>query len=719
MKIFRGLILCLLYLNSYSQELTFIVHDAMTNEALGNVTVRSKPTNIIGITKKDGTYTILKQQSGIVEFAFSSVGYRDTSITITFPYNDPDSLVVSMQRVTKALEEVFVSSTRTNSRIADLPIKVEVIGQEDLQEEIGIKPGNMSSLLSDLSVIHVQNTSLVTGNTILRLQGLDGRYTQLLRDGLPVYEGLNSSFGILSIPPLDLKQIEVIKGSVSTLYGGGAIAGLINFISKTPKKEPELTFLLNRSTQKENNADLFYSKRWNKIGFTLFTGTTIQKASDVNKDGFSDIPDIKQFNLHPRLFIYPNNRKTFTLGYSGTIEDRKGGDMIVLQSGKNGIHQFIETNKSDRHSIDAHYQEKLKKGGNFVIKTVLSDFNLKNIEPGFSLKGRQINTYSEASYNEKISRNDLVVGLNYLTENFTKNKTDTSQFTSYRNNTVGVFVQDGIHISEKFIAEAGLRADRQNQFGWFALPRIAIVYKPIIVLSLRLSTGAGYKIPNVFTQQSEQVSLKEMNPGISGLKAEKSTGVNFDANYHKKLSKWEATINQAFYFTNINNPLLPLIQLNGRYSLTNLVFKTRTIGTDTYIRFVLDEWELYAGYNHTIAKYSNNIHNYVLFAPQDKFSSIIAYEIESKWRMGVDVSWVGNQYISVNKKAPNYWFCASMIQRNFDTHLIIVLNAENLFDRRQGKKEALYYGSITNPVFYPVWGPIEGRVFNLSVKWMK
>src|SRR5260221_2272299 len=333
MKRFIGLIFSLLYLNSYSQEVTFTVHDAMANEALGNVTVRNKLTNIIGSTKKDGTYTILKQQSGIVEFAFSSIGYRDTSLTITFPYNGPDSLVVFMQRLTKALDEVIVSSTRTNSRIADLPMKVEVIGQEDLREEIGIKPGNMSSLLSDLSVIHVQNTSSITGNTILRLQGLDGRYTQLLRDGLPVYEGLNSNFGVLSIPPLDLKQIEIIKGSVSTLYGGGAIAGLINFISKTPKKEPELTVLFNRSTLKENNANLFYSKRWNKTGLTFFAGTTIQKASDVNKDGFSDIPDIKQLNLHPRLFFYPNNNKTFTIGNSCTIENRKVVNMVLLQNG--------------------------------------------------------------------------------------------------------------------------------------------------------------------------------------------------------------------------------------------------------------------------------------------------------------------------------------------------------------------------------------------------
>ncbi|HKC37518.1 MAG TPA: TonB-dependent receptor plug domain-containing protein, partial [Chitinophagaceae bacterium] len=221
MKRFLSLIFSLLYLNAYSQEVSFIVHDAATNEALGIVTVRNNLTNIPGITKKDGTYKILKQQSGNIEFAFSSIGYRDTSITINFPYNGPDSLVVYMQRVTRTLEEVIISSTRTNSRIADLPMKVEVIGQEDLQEEIGIKPGNMSSLLGDLSVIHVQNISSITGNTILRLQGLDGRYTQLLRDGLPVYEGLNSNFGILSIPPLDLKQIEVIKGSISTLYGGG------------------------------------------------------------------------------------------------------------------------------------------------------------------------------------------------------------------------------------------------------------------------------------------------------------------------------------------------------------------------------------------------------------------------------------------------------------------------------------------------------------------
>src|SRR5258705_11577828 len=111
--------------------------------------------------------------------------------------------------------------------------------------------------------------------------------------------------------------------------------------------------------------------------------------------------------------------------------------MIVNQKGNNRIRQFLETNKSNRHNIDAQYQEKLKEGGSFVIKTMLSAFGLKNTEPGFCLKGRQTNTYSEVSYNKKMSKNDLVAGLNYLTENFAKNKTDTSQFTSYSCNTIG------------------------------------------------------------------------------------------------------------------------------------------------------------------------------------------------------------------------------------------------------------------------------------------
>ncbi|MET3877079.1 TonB-dependent receptor plug domain-containing protein [Chitinophaga sp. OAE865] len=187
----------------------------------------------------------------------SATGTMNAQNRVPVPVKDTISRVSD-------LGEVVISSTRNNSHIEDLPMKVEVLGKEDMIEESGIKPGNVASILGDLSVIHIQNTSAVSGNNAIRMQGLDGKYTQLLRDGMPVYEGLSGNFGVLSIPPLDLKQIEIIKGSVSTLYGGGAIAGIINFIAKTPGDKPELTMLVNRSTLKETNVNAYYAEKYGK-----------------------------------------------------------------------------------------------------------------------------------------------------------------------------------------------------------------------------------------------------------------------------------------------------------------------------------------------------------------------------------------------------------------------------------------------------------------------
>jgi iron complex outermembrane receptor protein/outer membrane receptor for ferrienterochelin and colicins len=114
--------------------------------------------------------------------------------------------------------------------------------------------------LGDVAGIQIQQTSATTGNAEMRVQGLPGEYTQILKDGMPLFGGYSGSFSILQIPPLDLKQIEIVKGASSTLYGGGAIAGMVNLISKRPKEgEFEKTILLNHSTLKENNINLYLS----------------------------------------------------------------------------------------------------------------------------------------------------------------------------------------------------------------------------------------------------------------------------------------------------------------------------------------------------------------------------------------------------------------------------------------------------------------------------
>ena len=206
-----------------------------------------------------------------------------------------------------------------------IPRTAGVLGQEDMDEESAVVPGNVASILGDISIIHIQKTSATSGNQAIRMQGLDSKYTQILRDGIPLFEGFSGNLGVLQIPPLDLRQVEVVKGSVSTLYGGGAIGGMINIVSKTPNSEtPEITAVLNRSNLKETNLNTYYAQKYGKAGMTLFVGFTDQKAVDVNADGFSDSPLIKQFSFHPRFFYTFSDKNKLNLGYSLINENGLG-----------------------------------------------------------------------------------------------------------------------------------------------------------------------------------------------------------------------------------------------------------------------------------------------------------------------------------------------------------------------------------------------------------
>ena len=133
-----------------------------------------------------------------------------------------------------------------------------------------MRPANVSMLLHESTGLQVQQTSATSGNASIRVQGLDGKYTQLLKDGYPNYGNFASGLSILEIPPLDLKQVEVIKGPASTLYGGGAIAGVVNFISKMPKEKLEVRFYVQQSHIGQTNIGRYASQKKGKFGYSVF-----------------------------------------------------------------------------------------------------------------------------------------------------------------------------------------------------------------------------------------------------------------------------------------------------------------------------------------------------------------------------------------------------------------------------------------------------------------
>ncbi|MDI1356561.1 MAG: TonB-dependent receptor [bacterium] len=703
--------------SSYSQQaFRCVVKDSITKEVIPGAIVLLEGTANGASSDTKGLVVLKNIPTGAQKFSISCLSYNKKIIQITFPMNDTLERIIFLSPAKDELEEVIVSTTRTNGRIEDLPIKVEVLGEDDMDEESTIVPGGIGSILGDLSVITIQRTNPVNGNDAVRMQGLDYKYTQLLRDGLPLYEGFSGSLGVLAIPPLDLKQVEIIKGSASTLYGGGAIGGLINFISKTPTDSAKAILTLNQTSLKETNVNTFMSKKYKRIGTTLFAGGNLKQAYDVNNDGYAEVPEQRQLIFHPRVFFYLTPKANADIGLTLTSDNRKGGSMNAIHHTEDTINSFLFTERVLRTTVDGHFTYQAGTHNFLTVKSTLSNFDRTLYYGGFNFTGKQISSYSEFNDLFTKGKHTWVNGVNFVAEQFSKVGGDAVQFGNYVYQTTGFFSQEDYQLTPKISLEGGIRADYHNRYNWFILPRAGIFVKASPNLSLRLHYGSGYKIPNLFSS-SQPYDYARLMSIRDEVKPELSNGFNMDLNYHTLLwNQLSLQLNQAFYSTNIKNPTILHADSSGNKFIINAPYSITSIGTDTYIRLKLRAWELYLGYNHTEAKQLGTGINFNMpFNPKDKFATTLAYEIAGTWRMGIEAAYSANQYIYNNERVPNFWFLAGMLERKFP-HGSVVLNCENMLDYRQSIHEPLVTGSSKQPVFASIWGPVEGRVINLSLK---
>ncbi len=716
-KVLLLLLVGLVTISCFAQNIfSCIVQDAGTKEPLADVSVLLKGSGKGATSDANGKVLLKNIPAGKQVLVFSSIGYKEQSIEINFPISGKDPLVViTLEPEEKEIEKVIIASSRTDSRIENTVTRVEVLGAEEVEEESGVKPAHVANLLGDVAGIQNQQLSAVTGSTDLRIQGLPGDYTQILRDGLPLFGGYAGSFSILQIQPLDLKQVEIIKGASSTLYGGGAIAGLINIISKKPLQDvPERSLLLNYSTLKEYNLNLYLSERNKKQGYTFFSGGTFQKQMDKNRDDFSDVARVEGIFLHPTFFFYPNEKNTFSIGVNSNFEDRKGGDMLVLADLTSSRHQFFIQNQSYRNTIHAIWDNRISRTDKFTMKANMSTYKRNITTNVFSMKARQISFYTEASYVKKKEKHDVVAGINLNGDVFKKHLPDTTPIRNYHYFTLGLFIQDDWKIHPKFTVEGGLRSDFHNKYGVFLLPRISLLYKLNRQLTTRLGGGMGYLVPTVFGDELDERDYARLQPLIN-IKAERSSGINWDINFKKTMGDVSVTINQSFYITQISHTLV--IQKTGSsISWYNEVKPIVTKGIETWLQVAYEGMEAYLGYTITDAqKKYDPVHPYLELSARNKFASVISYEFSKHFRGCIEASYTGRKYLEGGSRSPSFLIAAAMLQYKF-SRFSFVLNCENLFNYRQTKKESIALPPTVNPRFKQLWAPIDGRVANLSMK---
>jgi iron complex outermembrane receptor protein len=303
-KILFKLAIFLIAFNAVAQNsLDAVIKNAEDNMPLLGANAVVEDTNIGATANIDGKVTLSGIPDGAQKIVFSFVGFAPEEVTLNFPRTTQDTLEIFLQTGGEEMDEVIIQSTRSRRSIADLPTRVEVISGEELTEKGNMKPGDIRMLLNETTGIQTQQTSAISGNSSIRIQGLDGKYTQLLKDGYPLYSGFSGGLSLLQIVPLDLQQVEVIKGSSSTLYGGGAIAGLVNLISKTPGEERELNFMLNATSALGLDLSGFYSDTYQKLGTTVFASYNIGLPYDPADIGLTAIPEYNRYTINPRFFM--------------------------------------------------------------------------------------------------------------------------------------------------------------------------------------------------------------------------------------------------------------------------------------------------------------------------------------------------------------------------------------------------------------------------------
>lgn len=679
---------------------------------LAGATVLWKEGAVTAATDSTGLVTIANIPEGVQTFSITHIGHEKKELQLTFPLPSAEPVEVELEEEEEEEheEEVIITTTRTSRTISNTPTRVEVISGEELEEKGNMKPGDIRMLLNESTGIQTQQTSATSYNSSIRIQGLDGRYTQVLRDGFPLFGGFSGGLSIMQIAPLDLKQVEVIKGAASTLYGGGAIAGLVNLVSKIPGDEREISFMANATSAKGLDLSGFYSQRLKSVGITLFGSRNSSEPFDPAGIGFTAIPKFERYTINPRVFFY-GNKTTANVGVNFTTEDRIGGSVSYIKNGGSG---YFERNNTTRITTQASLTHRFSDHSSLNFKNSYSMFDRTIRIPNYLFDGVQKATYTELNYDLQKGSHEWIVGVNIQTDDFSESP--ALQNRSYAYQTYGVFVQNTWSASELFTLETGLRGDYTSPYGFAFLPRVSGLFRFSPKLALRIGGGAGYKIPTIFNEEAEREQFRNIAPVNETVsRYERSVGGNMDVNYTTRLGELGVSINQLFFYTRLNHPFVrsPFPGFPFFYNSDGYI---DTKGGETNLKFTYSDFKLFVGYTYTDAQQrENGLKERLPLTAKHRLNNVLMFEKEDNIKIGLESYYFSPQRLNDNTTGKSYWITGFMVEKLFEKFSLFI-NFENFTDTRQSKFDRIYEGSVDSPIFRDIYAPVEGFVVNGGFK---
>jgi len=607
-------------------------------------------------------------------------------------------------------EEVTVAATRTDKRIDDIAMRVEVLGREEIEEKMLMTPGDIVMMLNEMGGMRVQATSPSLGAASVRIQGMRGRYTRFLSDGLPLFGEQVGSLGLLQIPPVDLGQVEVIKGVASSLYGAGAMGGVVNLVSRRPGKTRESELLVNRSSRGATDAVMWYSgpvsEKW---GFTLLGSANGQERTDVNDDAWADLPRYARGVVRPRVFWDAGDGRTFFATVGTTIENREGGTMpdgVLPATGA----PYIEALETRRVDGGAAGQMLLR--GRYVL-TARAAVALQRHRHQFGEvleRDRHDTAFSEVAIRGTAPRQTWVAGA-------------AVEYDGYANRDVpgfdhaftipGVFVQDDVEVSKRVSLTASGRLDHHNVYGTFFSPRVGALLRGGGWTS-RLSLGTGFFGPSALTEETEAAGLTYLVIPRA-LRAERGRSGSIDISR----SVGPATLSMTLFGSRVTHPI-DVERVDGLV-LTNGTKPTTNKGVDLVGTLRHAPFALTATYTYVRSREPEGADLAdATLTPRHSAGIVGMWEREGKGRVGLEWYYTGRQRLEDNpyrEVSEPYMVVGALAERQFG-RLRLFINGENLTGVRQTRFDPLIRPSraVDGRWTVDAWAPLEGRNVNGGIR---
>lgn len=588
-------------------------------------------------------------------------------------------------------------------------MRVEIINQEEIEEKAIMRPGNIATLVNETGGVRVQVTSPGLGAANVRIQGLYGRYTQILSDGLPLYGG--QSLGVLQIPPTDLGRVEVIKGSASSLYGASALGGVINLISRRPSDEANGEVLFNLTSRDGQDLTAYgETPITDQLSTSLTLGAHRQSLEDFDQDGWIDMPAYERFTARPRIFYDDGNGTSFygTLGFM--TEQREGGtrdgrtvpdgtafpldqDSTRVDGGLIGRKEF-NTYLSGQIRASAMVQDH-----EHVFGDVVEDDKHESYLLETSLTGD----------GEKMN---WVLGLAWQSDQY---QSDAFPVFDYTYDVPGVFGQIDYDLTSDLSMSLSARLDDHSEFGTQLSPRFSVLYRPGN-WTIRGSIAEGFFAPTPFVEEIEAAGLSRLEP-LSDLTEETAQTASLDVGYRTGPIELNATL----FASDVDNVTELEAVASDRVRLVNTEGTTEIRGTELVARYVWNDFKLTGSYLYTDASEPGETDRETLpLTPEHTAGMVAMWERHGEFRLGLEMYYTGEQRVADNpyRSVSEPYLDIGILGEITIGPASWFINAENILNVRQTREDPLLlpmrtaHGQWTTDI----WSRNDGFIVNGGVR---